>query len=163
MFAGIDLAATPKGTTGICFLEKGEVFSSHFENEEIVEMVKEKNPKVIAIDSPLSFYGKSLRDCDRAIGKKWKILPLTFSPMRKLAERGMRLKDRLSSYAIIEVYPHASKMSLGIETTYAQKGYNMDFKNRHEFDAFICALTAKNYFLGKYVTYGKEDKIIVPL
>jgi len=163
MFAGIDLSATPKRTTGLCFLEKGDIFSSHFEDKEIVDLVEERKPKIVAIDSPLSFYGYAFRDCDTEIRKRWRILPLTFPAMRRLAERGIRLKNMLSSYHVIEVYPYASKKSLGIKKEEDIKNYTIEFRNVHEFDAFVCALTAKHYFLGRYVAYGQKDKIIVPI
>jgi len=38
-----------------------------------------------------------------------------------------------------------------------------DFESQHEFDAYLCALTAQSYSDGNYKKYGQEpENIILP-
>ncbi|MFQ6088291.1 MAG: DUF429 domain-containing protein [Candidatus Methanofastidiosia archaeon] len=159
MFCGIDLAGSEKNPTGICFLNEKIEIMTIFCDEEILEFVFKRKPKVIAIDSPLSFHGKPFRDCDRELRKEFPILPLTFRAMMMLTKRGISLKNKLSAFCVIEVYPHASKKYLKIQD---EKDIGVEVKNIHELDAVVCALTAKYFYEGKYKVYGKEDGIVVP-
>jgi predicted nuclease with RNAse H fold len=83
-------------------------------DEEIIRKVEEAQPAVVAIDAPLSFYGKSFRDCDLEMRKYCSILPLTFKGMQQLTERGMKLAKivKEKNIEVIEVYPHATKIAL---------------------------------------------------
>ena len=68
---------------------------------------------------------------------------------------------------VIEVYPHATKIALcekeGDEELLRALTKRAPVKNEHEYDAILCAITAKFYYEGKYRAFGKEDKIIVPV
>ena len=117
---GVDLAGSPHRISGICVLafhkrverveeeKRAEVnaegsweerlwrwttcyFCSVRADEEILSVAKEEKPAVVGIDAPLSFSGMPFRDCDSAVRHLCSVLPLTFSGMRKLTERGMRL------------------------------------------------------------------------
>jgi|Deesub1362A_J573_1020465.scaffolds.fasta_scaffold00039_60 hypothetical protein len=97
-------------------------------------------PKCVGIDAPLSYHGETFRDGDIEIRKRgYRILPLTFKGMKELAERGMRLAKRITYFSeVIEVYPHASSRVLDIQDI----KISSTPKNKDEFDALICALTA---------------------
>jgi predicted nuclease with RNAse H fold len=167
---GIDPAGLEKNITGMCVLvpnHEVELYSVR-RDEEIIRKVEEAQPAVVAIDAPLSFYGKAFRDCDLEMRKYCSILPLTFKGMQQLTERGMKLAKivKEKNIELIEVYPHATKVALhekeGGEELLRELAKRAPVKNEHEYDAILCAITAKFYYEGKYRAFGKEDKIIVP-
>ena len=165
MMIGIDLAGSERNITGICVMDHDIRTFSVRRDEEIIELVESAKGKIIAIDAPLSFHGKAFRDCDVEIREHCRIMPLTLHGMRRLTERGMRLAKLFRrKYEVIEVYPYASKKFLDIKSEHDLKkfGVHAEIKNKDEFDAIICALTAKFYLKGKYRTFGEKDKIIVP-
>ncbi len=172
---GIDLAGLEKNITGICVLVvktgKGNSEDNHElelysvrRDEETIVKVEEEEPAVVAIDAPLSFYGKPFRDCDLEMREYCKILPLTFQGMRQLTERGMKLAKivKEKDIEVIEVYPHATKIALRKRDEELLSAKHAHTKNEHEYDAMLCAITAKFYYEGKYRAFGKDDKIIVP-
>ena len=146
-------------------------FRSVRTDDEILSVAREEKPAVVGIDAPLSFSGKPFRDCDSAVRHLCPVLPLTFSGMRKLAERGMRLATELRALRsaeggcvdVIEVFPRASERVFGTRMKEKLKDVLSLARNRHEYDAFLCALTARCYFEGKFQALGAEEKIIVPL
>lgn len=126
---GIDLAGSEKRKTGICILDKNLVVRTFlvFKDEEILSIVKNVNPSIIAIDAPLSIPkgrrniddrgGPHFRECDlmlRDLGIKF--FPITLGPMRMLTKRGMLLKEKLENlgYEVIEVFPGGAQDLLGI-------------------------------------------------
>jgi len=126
---GIDLAGSEKRKTGICVLDKNLVVRTFlvFKDEEILSIVKNVNPSIIAIDAPLSIPkgrrniddrgGPHFRECDlmlRDLGIKF--FPITLGPMRMLTKRGMLLKEKLENlgYEVIEVFPGGAQDLLGI-------------------------------------------------
>jgi len=126
---GIDLAGSEKRKTGICILDKNLVVRTFlvFKDEEILSIVKNVNPSIIAIDAPLSIpkgrrniddrEGPHFRECDlilRDLGIKF--FPITLGPMRMLTKRGMLLKEKLENlgYEVIEVFPGGAQDLLGI-------------------------------------------------
>lgn len=155
MFLGIDLAGSEKNITGMAFINEKVLLCSLYKNNEIIDFIYKFNPKIIAIDAPLSFYGDHFRDCDRELRKEFKILPLTFRGMQKLTKRGISLKKEIGGIEVIETYPHASRKKLKDEL----KKYV--FRNRHEEDALICALVAKAYYFKEVRYYGKKERIYV--
>ena len=197
---GVDLAGSPHRISGICVLafhkrverveEEGSAemnaegswderlwrwtacyFRSVRADDEILSVAREEKPAVVGIDAPLSFSGKPFRDCDSAVRHLCPVLPLTFSGMRKLAERGMRLASKLRALRsaegrhvdVIEVFPRASERVFGTRMKEKLKDVLSLARNRHEYDAFLCALTARCYFEGKFQALGAKEKIIVPL
>jgi len=154
MFLGIDLAGDEKNITGMAFINEKVILDSLHTNNEILNFIEKFKPEIIAIDSPLSFYGKHFRECDLELRKEFKILPLTFKGMQKLTKRGIFLKNKIKE-EVIETYPHASRKKLKNEL----KKYT--FKNKHEEDALICALVAKAYYFKEARYYGEKDRIYV--
>ena len=105
---GIDLAGSEKRKTGICILNENlEAICFYvFKDKEILDLVKKEKPDLISIDAPLSLPKgrKSLkrkskihfRECDKELWKFGiKFFPITLGPMRKLTERGIKLKKIL--------------------------------------------------------------------
>jgi predicted nuclease with RNAse H fold len=159
-----------------------------FTDKEILAKIRKILPKVVAIDAPLTLPpGRTsleernkvhLRACDRELLKRHiKFFPLTLGPMRKLTERGMRLKRILEAenFLIMEAYPGGAQDVLGIPRK--QKGLeklkvgldNLGLKglsnlmSDHELDAVTCAYVGKLFLEGNAVVYGSpDDGIIMP-
>ena len=164
VICGIDLAGSASNPTGICILRGDATFYTVFTDEEVLSLINYSAPDVVAIDAPLSFYGTHFRDCDLELKKEYPILPLTFKGMQSLTQRGITLKSKIPCMTI-EVYPHASKKILGIDTYQDLKKYNMVTmpSTIHELDAAAAALTGKYFLQGTYKEYGTKDVIITPL
>ncbi len=191
MILGIDLAGSEKRPTGICVLnEKMEIIEvkTLFKDEEIIEIAKKIKPKIIAIDAPLSLpKGRKglkkrsnihFRKCDKELRKFGiKFFPITLGPMRKLTERGIKLKKKLEGvgFKVIEVYPGGAQDLLGIPRK--QKGLEklasglkklgikgLKYKNEHELDAITAAYVGLLFLKGDYIALGDKDEgqIIMP-
>jgi len=186
---GLDLAGVETRPTGYCRLVGMEVETSLiYADTEILTIIREALPRIVAIDAPLTLPpGRTsledrnkahLRECDRELLKRGiKFFPLTLGPMRKLTERGIRLKKILEEEKIvtIEAYPGGAQEVLGIPRK--QKGLeklkagldNLGLKHLsnlmsdHELDAVTCAYVGKLFLEGEAVVYGKpENGIIMP-
>ena len=186
---GLDLAGVETRPTGYCALMGMEVITSLiYTDKEILTKIREDHPRLIAIDAPLTLppgrttleeRNKShLRDCDRELLKRGiKFFPLTLGPMRKLTERGMRLKKILESENTItvEAYQGGAQDVLGIPRK--QKGLeklkagleNLGLKrltslmSDHELDAVTCAYVGKLFLEGNAIFYGiSHDGIAMP-
>jgi len=72
-----------------------------------------------------------------------------------------------SNIEVIEVYPHATEITLrkGDGQLLKELAKRAQIKNEHEYDAILCAITAKFYYdyEVKYRAFGKVDTIIVPV
>ena len=162
---GLDLAGVETRPTGYCRLFGMEAKTSLIcTDEEILSKIREPCPRVVAIDAPLSLppgrkslekrNGNHLRDCDRELLKRGiKFFPVTLGPMRKLTERGIRLKKILENedVVVLEAYPGGAQDVLGIPRK--QKGLEklrsglenlgiMGLRSEmsdHELDAITCA------------------------
>ncbi|MBS3777730.1 MAG: DUF429 domain-containing protein [Candidatus Thermoplasmatota archaeon] len=164
----MDLAAKEKNPTGICILQKNEIsVKTVFSNNEILDTIDFVNPTVVAIDAPLIKDTIKIRKADRLM-KKYGAMPPTMPSMTMLTQRGSRLAQRLriQQYTVIEVFPTGSAKILGFYHTKYKKSVeqlNMHnvFNNKHEYDAYICSLTAKLYHLGKTKQVGDEQGVIV--
>jgi len=187
---GIDLAGSEKRKTGICLLYKKLNAKCRilFKDKEILDLIEEERPDLIAIDAPLSLpLGRKnlrrskihFRKCDRELWKFGiKFFPITLGPMRTLTKRGVKLKKILEKkgFKVIEVYPGASQDILriprkgeGIKRLFRGlkklgiKGLRKNLTD-DELDAITCAHTGLLYLKKKYLGIGnkKEGKIILP-
>ncbi|MEM0481012.1 MAG: DUF429 domain-containing protein [Candidatus Aenigmatarchaeota archaeon] len=185
---GIDLAGSEKRNTGFCLLKndfaKVEILKK---DNEIIEKTKKEKPLVIAIDAPLSLpkgrksieeIGPHFRKCDLELKKfKIKFFPITIGPMRKLTERGMRIKNELEKlgFKVIETFPGAVYDLLKIERKNKEKIYkffssffkiNKSLKEitLDELDSIACAYVAKLYLENKVIELGDKDEgtLIIP-
>jgi len=190
---GIDLAGSEKRDTGFCVLNENLFCKTKIlkKDREIIEEVKKINPDIISIDAPLSLpkgrkslndrKGPHLRECDKALAKMGiKFFPLTLGPMRKLTQRGIKLKKIFNKmgYEVIESFPGAMQDILkiprkqkGIEKLrkglikIGVKGDIEKEKITHdELDAICCALVGKIYLQNNFLSIGdpKEGVIILP-
>ncbi|MEM2929080.1 MAG: DUF429 domain-containing protein [Nitrososphaerota archaeon] len=185
---GIDLAGTENRPTGFCIMDdKMNVITKIlYKDREIIRNILEENPKIIAIDAPLSLpkgrrslEKKSnihLRECDKELLRnKIKFFPITLGPMRELTKRGIKLKKILNKkgFEVIEVYPggaqdllkipRKSKSIKGLRKGLEKLGIKGLSENMtdHELDAVTSAFTAKLYLEKKYIAYGNNDEGII--
>jgi predicted nuclease with RNAse H fold len=190
---GIDLAGSEKRITGFCLLDEKLNTKTKilYTDEEIISETINAKPDVISIDAPLSLpLGRKslsqrkaphLRACDRELLRmKIKFFPITLGPMRKLTERGIKLKKFFESkgFEVIESFPGAAQDMLkmprkkaGLEKlrrALINFGIKGDVKKRkitaHELDAITSALVGKMYLEKNYLAIGnpREGLIILP-
>jgi predicted nuclease with RNAse H fold len=184
---GLDLAGVEARPTGLCVL-KGLAAKTAlvYTDQEIMHAIEAANPRVIAIDAPLSLPpGRKsidertsihLRESDRELLRRGiKFFPITLGPMRKLTERGIKLRKNLETrhFKVIEVYPGGAQDVLGIPRK--QRGLDKLRKgledagvkelnsqmSDHELDAVTCALVGELFLEGKSVAYGEPSQAII--
>ena len=184
---GLDLAGVETKPTVFCKLAdmKAETCLV-YTDKEILKKTGYANPQMVAVDAPLCLPpGRKsieertnihLRESDRELLKMGiKLFPITLGPMRKLTERGIRLKDALEAQnlTVIEVYPGGAQDVLGIPRKQKGleklragleklgiKGLNCQMSD-HELDAVTCAYVGKLFLEGKAVNYGAANQGIV--
>ncbi|MEM0054136.1 MAG: DUF429 domain-containing protein [Nitrososphaeria archaeon] len=187
---GLDLSGSSRKGSGICLLHDCNVKTFIlFSDEEILEKITTFDARLVAIDAPLSLpkgrknlddrSGPHLRECDRELlRRRIRFFPLTLGPMRKLTERGIKLKEVLKEkgYEVIEVYPggaqdiwgvpRKNKNLEGLRKNLGNMGLNGNFEQmcHDELDAVTAALVGFLYLLGEYDEYGdrSEGTIIMP-
>ena len=188
---GIDLAGSPKRSTGICTLEKNNLTlcSIIHTDREIFNYIEKANPTLIAIDAPLNLppgrksiqdkNGEHFRPCDRELLRRGiRFFPITLGPMRLLTERGIQLKKALTAhgYTVVEVYPGAaqdiwkigrkqdglSRLRKGLQRL-GVKGLHKKM-NGDELDAATAALVGQWFLRGKAEILGnfRRGAIIIP-
>jgi predicted nuclease with RNAse H fold len=189
LVVGIDLAGSESRQTGFCVLRGMKVETLIvYSDDEIIRKIEELKPELIAIDAPLSMpkgrksinenNGIHFRECDKELLKrKIKFFPITLGPMRKLTERGIKLKSLLKKkgFKVIEVYPGGAqdiwnipRKQNGIEKlmeglkSLGIKGLKKSMSD-HELDAATCALVGKLFLEGKAKILGEiDDGIVIP-
>ncbi|MEM4336189.1 MAG: DUF429 domain-containing protein [Candidatus Anstonellales archaeon] len=185
---GLDLAGSEKRATGYCIIEKGKAkHGTVYMNQEILNLIKNEKPNIVAIDAPLSLpagrkkieerNNKHFRECDLMLRKKGiKFFPITLGPMRMLTKRGMELKKSIEKIGkkikVMEVFPGATYDVYGIrrknkkEILEWAKKFGVDgrkAKTQDELDAIACAITGKLYAEGKATLLkGKDGAIVIP-
>ena len=188
---GIDLAGSPKRSTGICTLKKATITlcSIIHTNHEIFDYIEKVNPTLIAVDAPLNLppgrksiedkNGEHFRPCDRELLRRGiRFFPITLGPMRLLTKRGIQLKRTLTAhgYTVVEVYPGAaqdiwnigrkqdglSKLCKGLQRL-GVKGLNKKMTG-DELDAITAALVGQWFLRGKAEVLGnfRHGAIIIP-
>lgn len=153
---GIDLAGKSENPTGFCLLtDEGSQAKLLFSDTEILREIEDTKPDCIAIDAPFWLPQSGIwRTSDEKLMKKgFQPVSPAFPTMRLLVIRASHLvkvlRDR--GYKVIEVFSNASEKVLGLSKE--------PRKNKDEYDALLCALTAKAYLEGKYEDL---DGIIIP-
>lgn len=189
LILGLDLAGSPRRPSGLCFFSNMKVSTQlAYEKKEILFLIKEKKPNLVAIDAPLSFpiprsdgdKKISLRICEKELKRRRiPFFPPTLGQMKQLTERGIWLRQKIEAMGIkvIEVYPGAAQDIWGLprsrrEPDRLRQGLQkMGLKGlkekitADELDAITAALVGYYYLLGKTEEIGdpQEGKIILPL
>lgn len=153
---GIDLAGKTENPTGFCILtEDGAETKLLYSDLEILREVESTDPKCIAIDAPfwLPKTGAWRSSEEKLLRRGFQPLSPNLPTMRLLTLRAAHLVKVLleRKYKVIEVFSQASEKVLGLSKE--------PRKNKDEYDALICALTAKAYLEGRY---EDVDGIILP-
>ncbi len=153
---GLDLAGMSKNPTGFCLLtEKGAETKTLYSDLDILNEIDLVKPECIAIDAPF-WMPKSgaWRPADEKLMERGfqPVSPL-FPTMRILVIRATKLVKTLieRKYRVIEVFSKASEKILGLSKE--------PRKNKDEYDALLCALTAKAYLEENYEDLGG---IVIP-
>lgn len=155
MLAGLDLAGNEKNDTGICLLNNEIELYTVKTDEEILDKLGRVH--LVAIDAPLIQTNKPFRNAEKELMKKYgPILPLNTPGMKKLTNRALILIKKLNC-DIIETYPRAVEKSLDIK----EENTDIKFQNDHEYDAYLCALSARFYRKEEYESYGTNDEVII--
>jgi uncharacterized protein len=184
---GLDLAGSPRRTTGFCALGRGpEVRTRALAgDEEIVAATLDATPDIVSIDAPLSLplgrssiedrSGPHLRAADRELLRLGlRFFPITLGPMRMLTARGLRLQARFADAGLrsIEAYPGAAQDLWQIPRKQAgtehlrrgliRLGVRGDVRRpeitHDELDAITCALIGRAFLRGDYVVIGRPDE-----
>jgi hypothetical protein len=187
---GLDLAGVPGRATGFCLLRGLDAETRElFTDEEILAVIVEVAPGLIAVDAPLNLPpGRSsiherndshYRPCDLELRRrKIPFFPITLGPMRGLTERGMRLREELERRGMrtVEMYPggaqdvwripRARRDRDGLRRGLAAlgiRGLRAD-SSAHELDAATGALVGRLYLLGRAEVLGDfaSGAIIMP-
>lgn len=153
---GIDLAGKFENPTGFCSMtENGTETKLLFSDEEIIDEVEMIKPDCIAVDAPfwLPKKGAWRTGEEKLLKRGFQPLSSLLPNMRLLVLRASRFVKvlREKGYRVIEVFSGASESILGLSKE--------PRKNKDEYDALLCALTAKSYLEGDYEDL---DGIIIP-
>jgi uncharacterized protein len=184
---GLDLAGSPRRTTGFCFLGRGSTVrvAPLHTDEEILAATRDARPDIVSIDAPLSLpagrrtiddrSGPHLRSADRELLRLGiRFFPITLGPMRMLTERGLRLKRALAVEGLraIESYPGAAQDLLGIPRKRTgtgplrrgllRTGLRGDLRradlSHDELDGVTCALVGRAYLRGDFLAIGDPNE-----
>jgi uncharacterized protein len=188
---GVDLAGVSHRPTGICLLDKGRGRTLLlFEDKEILDFARKCKPDLVAIDAPLNLPPgrKSMADrnsshyrpCDVELRRrKIPFFPITLGPMRKLTERGIRLKRCLEAegFRVVEIYPggaqdiwtipRAKRNKQGLRRGLARLGIKglAPSASDHELDAATGALVGWLYLRDQAEVLGEfsSGAILMPI
>jgi predicted nuclease with RNAse H fold len=180
---GIDLAGKQENPSGIAILDGNKMdLLTIYTNKEIFDLVDELKPYVTIIDAPLSLpkgrcclekdckcaIGGHFRQAERDIRQYGRVLPLTFSGMKMLTHRGIKLSNELKKqYIVLESHPHTNMKILKLSEPYSglNKFFDISTKaNEHELDAGLLALTGYLYLNNCCIELGDPDEgmIVIP-
>jgi hypothetical protein len=159
-----------------------------FTDEEILDSVKQAEPRIVPIDAPLSLPGRRrtirdpsgehFRECDLELRKRGiRFFPVTLGPMRMLTERGIALKAKMEQmgYRVVECYPGGAQDAWGIprqrrDLQGLRRGLDQlgvrgltEAMTGDELDAVTAALVGRWFLLGKGEILGGERGIIMPM
>ncbi|GIV23538.1 MAG: DUF429 domain-containing protein [Bacteroidia bacterium] len=108
MWAGVDLAASPKRPSGVAVGEMWSTVQVHtcYTDEEIIASLVQAC--MVWIDAPLTEGKGPFRDCDRLLMQRGiTLLPLSWPAMRQLYARALRLQAQLPHMPFRETFPWA--------------------------------------------------------
>lgn len=156
---GIDLAGKPENPTGFCLLETNGELRTEIkllkDDSEIMKAIEEAKPDCVAIDAPfwIPSYGFWRKNEELLIKRGFRPLSPRLPSMQVLALRAKRIVQTLreKGFRVIEVFPSATEKILQLSRE--------PNSNEHEYDALLCALTAKFYLEKKFEDL---EGIIIP-
>ncbi|MFZ3077932.1 MAG: DUF429 domain-containing protein [Candidatus Aenigmatarchaeota archaeon] len=156
---GIDLAGKPENPTGFCVLEAdGEVKTEIKilkEDSEIIAAAEDAKPDCIAIDAPfwIPQTGFWRRSEELLMKRGFKVVSPKLPSMQILAFRAKGIVESLRKKGFIVIEVSASATEKILQASREPKS------NEHEYEALLCALTAKFYLDRKF---DDLEGIIIP-
>ncbi len=170
---GIDPSSSPKRPTGVAIVSKDNILfiAKAFYDSEIIGVIKEYKPVVIAIDSPLS-HSSGFRKVDIEMKKHgYPVLPPNWPAMKKLIDRSLKLVEqiRLLGVEVIETHPKSALKSSGCSSVeelvlqrYRDHGLieKISKCSKDEKDALIAALVALDYMESRAIVIKASDGAI---
>ncbi len=170
---GIDPSSSPKRPSGIAIVSKDNILfiAKVYYDSEIIGVIKEYKPIVVAIDSPLS-HNKGFRKVDIEMKKHgYPVLPPNWPAMIKLIDRSLKLVEQIRSLGVevIETHPKSALKSSGcksIEELVLQRYRDHELVERisnctkDEKDALIAALVALDYIESRATVIKASDETI---
>ncbi len=190
LVVGVDLAGVSSRPTGICVLKGLQARTSLlYSDEDILGCIQEERPALVTVDAPLTLPPgrKSIQDrnrhhfrpCDVELRKRRiPFFPITLGPMRKLTERGIKLRSELEqiNIEVVEIYPGGAQDILGLpRVKHDLEGLRKGLRklgitglkkgiSGHELDAVTAAYTGQLFLNGEAEVYGNFSKgaIIMP-
>ncbi|MCX8184298.1 MAG: DUF429 domain-containing protein [Sulfolobales archaeon] len=165
--SGLDLAAESYNCTGYAVIDLTSMSLVRIEclygDDQIVSNIASDRIGLVSIDSPITREPKYRLVDKEAVKRGFRVLPPSFKHMKKLALRGWKLYEKLTSEGIevIETHPRSAIKSSGVSDyiTLAERlGVNLGDYRRRKLgkdlrDALISALVA--------VCYTKVDCLLV--
>ena len=159
---GIDLAALEKNPSGVCIVLQINATTFQvvtflmYSDPEIISLVGNEMPDVVAIDAPLSMPKKgAAREIYKIMRQRgMHAFPELFGFMKQLTKRGINIaktiKERLG-VKVIEIHPRSSLFNMNV----SKKEVSLNVLratsiNKDELDAFVAALTGLAYLIGEY-------------
>jgi len=187
---GVDLAGIPRRPTGICILNGFLARTSLlYSDEDIIGCIQQERPALVTVDAPLTLppgrksiqerNQQHFRPCDMELRRRHiPFFPITLGPMRKLTERGIKLRSLLEERGmdVMEAYPGGAQDVLGLPRVKHNlaglkkglrklgiTGLRKDISD-HELDAVTAAYTGLLYLDGKAEVYGdfETGAIVMP-
>lgn len=188
---GFDLTGSEK-PTGVAYLQEYHVETcSLVSDDELIAFIRDKNPGIVSIDSPLGLPGGGNQiDPNAGIVRVAEhdlssigisAYPALIDSMKELTLRGIRLRNRIESMdpapIVIESYPGAAQDILCIPRKQKSldllreglaelglTGPGLRATSHDEIDAITSALVGRYYESGKFEAMGVPDEaqLIVP-
>jgi predicted nuclease with RNAse H fold len=164
VIAGLILSETLEESCSIAFLgENLETFDATT-NEEIVELIKDKEPEILAVDVGTEQAGKEFTKQEADLKEEGFI----FTPnsyQKKKVERLQSLKKHVNhelggqiEFIRFEPQITAEELAIDGDEDLASFGVEGDIGSVEEFDAVLGAVTAQFYSEGHFEDYG----VIIP-
>lgn len=166
MIAGILLKDDIENDSVIAFLDEEIECHRASTNEELAELIVEKQPEVVAVDAPVEVGAGELNDGEKRLKEEGYI----FTPsgqQKTLARRLEALEDLVfdelveDSPDFVRFDPHITAEELAIDSDSALESLGVDassIEGAEEFDAALGAVTARFYQENQFEEMG----VVVP-
>ncbi len=156
---GIDLAGKPENPTGFCVLEADGEIKTEIkvlkEDSEIIKETEDAKPDCVAMDAPFWIppSGFWRRSEELLIKRGFRPVSPRLPSMQMLALRAKGIVENLrkKGFRVIEVSASVTEKILQVSRE--------PKSNEHEYEALLCALTAKFYLDKKF---DDLEGIIIP-
>lgn len=166
MIAGVVLSADKDGDCHVALLSDGLECLTVQSNAEIAEVIEERTPKVVAVDSSESSPGRSMTESEQELVEDGhSFVPNHFEAgkSKRLEDLKRRVKGALGVEmpAFIRFDPGITSSELGLDSDRALESMGIDssaIESAAQFDAVLGAVTARYYEQNQ----TEEKGVVVP-